>query len=182
VFHVELRRFPHVARAFNLEEEELQTRVILPWVRGAPVRLEDRFWPPDRSRLTIYEGPEIAAEERGLGRGWSAVTREGENVTARMIEAAGNLVPRASHIKRRLLETEESVALSEAVALAGPGGRPSERLAAAEQAVWELLHEGRVELIRSGAPVAAQEWEGVLLRWETWSDPALQVVIAPTRP
>jgi len=177
VFHVELRRFPHVARAFNLGAEEVQARIVLPWVRGVPVRLQDRNWPPDRARLTIYEGPEIAAEERGLGRGWSAVTREGENVTARMVKAAGGLVPRASELKRRLVDAEGPVGLSEAVALAGPGGRPSERLAVAEQAVWELLHEGAVALTRSGTQVSAGEWEGLLLRWETWSDPAIQLVV-----
>jgi hypothetical protein len=75
VFHVELRRFPHVARAFNLPEDQLRVRIVLPWVRGLPVELDDRSFTPDRTRLTIYEGPQVAAEERGLGRGWSTVTR-----------------------------------------------------------------------------------------------------------
>ena len=178
MFHVELRRFPHVARAFNLEAEELQVRIVLPWVRGAAVELEDRRWTPDRTRLTIYEGPEIAAEDRGLGRGWSTVTRDGRNVTARMIEAAGKLVPHTPELKRRLVNSAWPVALTEVVALAGPGGRPSERLAAAEQAVWELLHEGRIALERSGAHVPRERWEGLLLRWETWSDPEIRLVVA----
>jgi hypothetical protein len=176
VFHVELRRFPHVARAFNLEAEELQARIVLPWVRGTPVHLQDRSFTPDRARLTIYEGPEVATEDRGLGRGWSTVTRDSEDVTARMIAAAGALVPSASELKRRLVDAVGPVLLSEAVALAGPRGRPSERLAAAEQAVWELLHEGRLALVRSGTPVSAEDWEEVLLSWETWSDPATAVV------
>ena len=179
MFHVELRRFPHVARAFNLGQEELTARILLPWVRGAAVQLDDRRWTRDRARLTIYEGPEIAAEERGLGRGWSIVTREGEDATARMIEAAGALVPRASELKRRLLQTSGPLPLSEAVALAGLSGRPSERLAAAEQAVWELLHEGRVAVERSGARLSADDWEALLLRWETWSDPATVLVVVP---
>jgi len=178
VFHVELRRFPHVARVFNLNAEEVQARIVLPWVRGGRVQLQDRIWTPDRARLTIYEGPEIAAEDRGLGRGWSAVTREGENVTARMVKVAGELFPRASELKRRLVGAGRPVALSEAVALAGPGGRPSERLAVAEQSVWELLHEGVVVLTRSGTQVSAEEWEGLLLRWETWSDPEMQLLVA----
>lgn len=181
MFHVELRRFPHVARAFNLKEEELQARIVLPWVRGAAVQLQDRRWTPDRARLTIYEGPEIATENRGLGRGWSTVTRNGRNVTARMIAAAGELVPRASEIKLRLLGAPGPVVLSEVVTLAGPSGRPSERLAVAEQAVWELLHEGRTALVRAGRQVSTEEWEGLLLRWETWSDPAVQLVVAPPR-
>jgi hypothetical protein len=178
VFHVELRRFPHVARVFNLEAEELQARIVLPWVRGSAVEVQDRHWTPDRARLTIYEGPEVAAEDRGLGRGWSTVTRDGKNVTAQMIEAAGALVPRTPELKRRLVASAAPLALTEAVALAGPGGRPSERLAAAEQAVWELLNEGRIALERSGAQVPREEWEGLLLRWETWSDPLVRLVVA----
>jgi hypothetical protein len=170
VFHVELRRFPHVARAFNLEAEELHARIVLPWVRGSAIQLQDRSWTRDRTRLTINEAPEIAAEERGLGRGWSSITRDGENVTARMIEAAGELVPRASGVKRALLAAPGPIPLSDIASLAASAGRPSERLAAAEQAVWELLHEGRVTLTRSGVQVDPDEWESVLLRWETWTD------------
>jgi hypothetical protein len=183
VFHVELRRFPHVARAFNLKEEELQARIVLPWVRGAAVQLQDRRWTPDRARLTIYEGPEIAAENRGLGRGWSTVTRDSQNVTARMIAAAGELVPQVSGLKRALLAAPAPVQLSEVASLAGPAGRPSERLAAAEQAVWELLHEGRGSLTLAGARVQREEWESVLLRWETWADPdgTAQIDVATPR-
>jgi hypothetical protein len=182
VFHVELRRFPHLARAFNLTAEELQTQIVLPWVRGAAVQLQDRRFTPDRARLTIYEGPEIAAQERGLGRGWSAVTRDGEDVTARMIEAVGQLVPRASEIRRRLVNGSGMVVLSEVVTLAGQSGRPSERLAVAEQAVWELLHEGRAALMRCGIEVPHEDWERLLLRWETWSDRAVRLVLAPRPP
>lgn len=180
MFHVELRRFPHVARAFNLTEEELQARILLPWVRGAPVELDDRRFTPDRARLTVYESREIAAEERGLGRGWSVVQR-GENVTARVIEAAGRFVPRASELKRRLLDASGPVTLSRIVALAGPSGRPSERLAVAEQAVWELLHEGRVALVRADGSerVPPDEWETLLLDWETWAGDDVSIVTTP---
>lgn len=181
MFHVELRRFPHVARAFNLNRDDLTARILLPWVRGAAVQFDERRWTPDRARLTIYEGPEIAAEERGLGRGWSIVTREGEDVTARMIEAVGQRLPRASELKRRILDSDQPLMLSEAVALAGPGGRPSDRLAVAEQAVWELLHEGRVALIRAGdrERVAPEEWEALLLDWETWTGNRLSLGSTP---
>jgi hypothetical protein len=171
VFHVELRRFPHVARLFNLEAEELQARIVGPWIRGAAVEVEDRRWTPDRARLTIYEGPPIAAEDRGLGRGWSTVTRAGENVTARVIEAAGAQMPRTPAIKRALLASPGPVSLHEIPSLAGTPGRPSERLAVAEQAVWELLHEGRGALILGGRRVAPEDWERLLLRWQTWMDP-----------
>jgi hypothetical protein len=181
VFHVELRRFPHVARAFNLSEEELRLRIVLPWVRGAAVRLEDRSWTPDRSRLTIYEGPEVAAEDRGLGRGWAAVTRDGEDVTARMTEAAGRLLPRRSDLKRRLMDTVGPVPLSQVVAMAGHAGRPSERLAVAEQALWELLHQGSAALIRpaGGESVPSEEWEALLLDWRSWLEGGASVLVTP---
>lgn len=178
MFHAELRRFPHVARVFNLNREELQLRIVAPWVRGAAVKLEDRSFTPDRARLTIYEAPEVAAEERGLGRGWSTVTRDGENVTARLLEAAVKFVPRASELKRALVESPDPVPLPDAVSLAGFAGRPSERLAVAEQAVWELLHDGSVTLIRAGEtePVPPEQWETLLLRWETWTGAGVSVV------
>jgi hypothetical protein len=170
VFHVELRRFPHVARAFNLSEDELQARILVPWMRGNSVELEERRFSPDRARLTIYEGPAVATEDRGLGRGWSTVTRDGVEVTTRVLAAARGLVPQVSELKQRLLENAP-LSLRQAVSLAGESGRPSERLAAAEQAVWELLHEGRLTIERAGGPVPAEQWESLLLAWESWGDP-----------
>ena len=171
MFHIELRRFPHVARAFNLTEDQLRVRILVPWVRGHAVELDDRRWAPDRARLTIYDAPQIAAEDRGLGRGWSTVTRVGEDVTARLLHSARELLPDVSELKRRLLAASDPMPLTEAVALVGSVGRPSERLAVAEQAVWELLHEGRLALSSAGAELPAAAWEQALLRWETWSDP-----------
>ena len=154
----------------------MQAQIVLPWVRGVAFELQDRRWTHDRARLTVYEGPEIAAEDRGLGRGWSSVTRDGQNVTARVLEAARKLVPRPSELKPRLIGASAPMALSEVVSLAGVAGRPSERLAIAEQTVWELLHERRAVLLRSGTEVSKGEWEALLLRWETWSDPEVQLM------
>ncbi len=179
MFHVELRRFPHVARAFNLSADELHTRIVRPWVRGAAVELQDRRFSSDRARLMIYEGPALAAEDRGLGRGWSAVTRDGEDVTARLLEAAGALVPRTSELKVRLLSAAP-IPISRAVSLARdghPGFRASELLAVAEQAVWELLHEGQLALEREGQPVAPEQWQPLLLEWRTWADASAGVVL-----
>jgi hypothetical protein len=61
-----------------------------------------------------------------------------------------------------------------------PEWRASERLALAERAVWELLHDGSLIML---ARVSAEsgpryrtadrsEWEPVLLAWATWSDAA----------
>jgi hypothetical protein len=183
VFHVELRRFPHVARAFNVSDEELRTRYVIPWVRGSAIALADRRWTPDnKTRLTIYEGSLVAPEERGLGRGWSAVTREGADVTEQLLDEARKAVAPAvplSEVKAALLDRARKgpVRAGDAVAIAGGRGRVSERLALTEQAVWELVHEGRLSLADGDGPVASDRWESLLLAWETWTDPSSAVVL-----
>jgi hypothetical protein len=57
VFHVELRQFPHQARAFNLSREELDARILGPWISGAPIELQDRRWTSEKAKLTILAGP-----------------------------------------------------------------------------------------------------------------------------
>ena len=75
MFHVELRQFPHVARAFNLTREELDVRFARPWASGAVIAYDDRRWAPERARLTVYEGPQLRTSEIGMGRGWSTVAK-----------------------------------------------------------------------------------------------------------
>jgi hypothetical protein len=186
VFHVELRRFPNVARAFNLSAGEVDARIVVPLVRGVAVEFDDRSWPPDKTRLKIYEGPEIAAEDRGLGRGWSLVTREGQDVTARFLDAARALAKEASPegvlpgFKEEVLEAagagSAGLSLRDVAALAArnrAGRRASEALALAEQSVWEMLHDGSLTLVRAGSgdAVPNDEWESVVLAWESWADP-----------
>ncbi len=169
MYHVELRRFPHLARVFNLSEHELRERFVLPWITGRPISLDDRTWTTEKTRLTIYEGPEVAAEERGLGRGWSSVTRSGQEVTKRLLETATASSPLAE-LKQKLLDAAP-LPLHEVLAVLGAAGRPSERLALAEQAVWELLHEGRAELGLAGEaePLGAERWQPLLLDWGSWA-------------
>lgn len=169
MFHLELRQFPHQTRAFNLTGTELRSRVLDEWVAGRPVELDDRRWAPDRAKLTIYEARELAHEEIGLGRGWSTVTREGENVTERLL-ATARQPPDLGELKQRLLDCERPVSLKDVVALdPEPGRRVSERLGLAEQAVWELLHEQRLRLVQDGDVVPPERWQAVLLSWESWA-------------
>ena len=174
MFHVELRQFPNVARAFNLSGEELQARILGPWMGGRAVELNDRRWSPEKARLTIYEGPELRTEEMGLGRGWANVTRTGEDVTQPVLAAAHVADSAVDQVKHELVArcTEAPLPITEVLALASAGragSRASDRLALAEDAVWQLLHQGQVRLVRGGEPVAAEEWEAVLLAWETWA-------------
>jgi hypothetical protein len=138
-------------------------------VAGAPVELEDRAWEPAKARLAIYEAPEVHAEDMGLGRGWAGVTRAGEDITERVLEAARASVER---FKATLLAHGHAT-LAEVVALAGashPHARASERLALAERAVWELLHQSRLTLTGPDGPLEREQWSATLLRWESWTD------------
>jgi hypothetical protein len=179
VFHVELRQFPHQARAFNLTREALEGRILRPWTSGAAIELDERRWSPDRARLTIYEGPRLGDDQLGMGRGWGNVTREGEDVTARLLAEAAQPPP-VLDLKREVLErcAYGPVPIRRLVELAGdryPQSRVSERISLCEQAVWELLHEGAVGLARPGAPVDRSDWQRVLLRWEAWTGETVTV-------
>ncbi len=175
MFHVELRQFPHQARAFNLTREQLDARIVGPWTAGGAIELEERRWSPERAKLTIYEGPELPPDQLGLGRGWANVTRAGEDVTARVLAERGRASPGpVAELKRELLDRGAygPVSLRRVIELTAErysGSRVSERLALCEQATWELLHEGALRLTRAGAPVEPGEWQGVLLRWEAWT-------------
>ncbi len=138
MFHVELRQFPHVARAFNLSERELDERFVHPWLAGRPLHHNDRRWNPEKARLAIYEGPELRTDQLGLGRGWAEVTRSGHDVTDELLaRRRASDRSAATHAREAVLDgaAERALTLDDIKALAG-----SAELA--EQAVLELLREG----------------------------------------
>jgi hypothetical protein len=200
VFHVQLRQFPHSARAYNLSRQELEEQFTRPWAGGSEVATEDRRWTPGKARLTVYESRELRADEIAIGRGWGNVEREGRDVTERELAAARSApaggraaagAPLAlAAVKDELvgLTAIGPIPVSRAVSLArvaAPGARASERLAIAEQAVWELLHERRADLARPSAErqaLASSEWEPLLLAWGTWTrEPPEVLLIAAAR-
>jgi hypothetical protein len=188
VFHVELRQFPHQARAFNLTREELDARILGPWCSGAPIELQDRRWTSEKAKLTILEGAELRPDEIGLGRGWNNATKSGRDVTARLLEEARHRrqAP-ADELKEAIVAAcaASAIPLAQVVAVAAarePQRRPSELLGAAEQGVWELLHDGRVGLLREGARVPRERWQEVLLSWSNWTAADRSVTIAATPP
>ncbi len=179
MFHVELRQFPHQTRAFNLTLEQLEARIVRPWVSEGAVELDDRRWSSERAKLTVYEGPELSPDQLGLGRGWANVTRAGEDVTARVLAERVSPAP-VAELKREVVDRcgYGPLTLGRLVELTAeryPQSRVSERLALCEQAVWELLHEGAVCLVRAGARVDRADWQGVLFRWEAWTSDAVTV-------
>jgi glyoxylase I family protein len=88
VFHVELRQFPHTARAFNLTREQVHGRLVVRWLRGEMVELDQQKFAPERAKLKIYEGPKLETADMGMGRGWQNVMRTGVDVTERELKAA----------------------------------------------------------------------------------------------
>lgn len=179
VFHLELRQFPHVARAFNLTREELDARFARPWASGAVITYDDRRWAPERARLTIYEGPELRTDELGMGRGWSTVGKTSRDVTETVLAEAQRGAGASATVRAftAVLEAAATAPMrfSQVMVLASgehPQWRPSEQLALAEQAVWEMLHHGRLIMTRGGESVPAGEWQAILLSWATWAGDA----------
>jgi hypothetical protein len=176
VFHLELRQFPHVSRAFNLTREELDQRFVGPWVGGSIIEHDDRRWSPERSQLKIFEGPQLQLSEIGLGRGWASVIKTSENVTDVVIAQArrgAQARPEVEALKTAIDEVAgRPIAFKDVIALAAaaqPHWRASEQLALAEQGVWEMLHEGRVTMTAAGQPVPRERWQPIVLSWATWT-------------
>jgi hypothetical protein len=176
VYHLELRQFPHVTRVFNLTRDELDARFVRPWVGGAMIDQDDRRWAPERSRLRILEGPELRAEELGMGRGWATASRGGTDVTDAIIAQArrgAEARPEVEALKAAIGEVAgAALGFQDVMALAAaaqPTWRASQQLELSEQAVWEMLHQGHVVMTVGGHVVARERWQPVVLSWATWA-------------
>lgn len=184
MFHVELRQFPHVARVFNLEREELDQRFARPWASGAMVDEEERRWSPERARLTIFEAPELPLDEIGMGRGWATVGKTGTDVTATVLAEAQRGAQGRSTVDGFKAELRAAAPLSfaEVVELAGaqyPLWRVSERLSLSEQAVWELLHQGGLTVHGPEGEIERQRWQAIVIDWSTWTGETFTLRPAP---
>jgi hypothetical protein len=176
VYHVELRQFPHVARVFNLSREELDSRFVRPWVGGTLIDHEDRRWAPERSRLKILEGRELRPEEMGMGRGWASATKSAADVTDAVLAHArrgAEARPEVEALKDAIAElAATSLGFQDVMALAAaahPSWRASQQLELAEQAVWEMLHQSRLEVMVNGSAVRRERWQPIVLSWATWA-------------
>ena len=176
VYHLELRQFPHVARVFNLTRDELEAKFVRPWVGGAMIDHDDRRWAPERSKLKILEGPELRADELGMGRGWASATRSGTDVTDAVIAHArrgAEARPEVEALKAAIGEVAGTpLGFQDVMALAAaahPSWRASQQLELAEQAVWEMLHQGRVVMTVGSDVGASARWQPVVLSWATWA-------------
>lgn len=187
VFHVELRRFPHSARAFNLAEQELLSRVLDPWVRGEEFEFGERRWNPSRCDLQILEGDRLRPDELSIGRGWQNALRSATDVTERLLAAAPGVrdaaaaTPAAADVfPAAILDAaaDGPISFPDVVRMANErfvGLSASERLAVCEQAVWRLLRDRRMRMLTEAAPVDPAHWATVVADWETWTRDPPQV-------
>src|ERR1700761_5291090 len=176
MYHLELRQFPHVSRVFNLTGDDLERQFVRPWVAGVIIEHDDRRWAPERSRLKILEGPELRHDELGMGRGWATASKQGRDVTEAMIAAARRGAEARPEVESLKIAVQEvaanAITVQDVMALAAaahPAWRPSEQLALAEQTVWEMLHQHRLTVTSGGEPVRREQWQPILLSWETWT-------------
>jgi hypothetical protein len=186
VYHLELRQFPHVARVFNLTRGELESRFVQPWIAGAMIEHDERRWAPERTRLKILAGPQLRPDELGLGRGWASASKHCAEVTDALLAEArrgAEARPELEGLKGAVQEVAANpISFQDVMALAAAGHptwRASEQLALAEQAVWEMLHQGRLAMIADGETVRRERWQPIVLSWATWAsagDDSLQLV------
>jgi hypothetical protein len=177
MYHLELRHFPHVARAFNLSRDELDARFVRPWVAGTIIEFDDRRWSPENTRLKILEGPQLRPDELGMGRGWASASKDSREVTDEVIAQArrgAEARPEVEALKSAVEEVATGpISFQDVMALAAaahPTWRVSEQLAVAEQAIWEMLHQRRLEMSDGEVPIGPERWQPVLLSWATWAE------------
>lgn len=166
------------ARAYNLSEEDLNERFLLPLTSGRVVSYGDKDWIPEKTRVIVYEGPQLRPDQIGMGRGWPHVQKHGQDVTQRVlgsVKQAAVRNPTAEALKQRLLGRLAAgpVTLGEVLALSAEmstGQRFSVQVATAEAAVWELLQQDELVLESDGQPVLQTEWQWLLSNQRSWLD------------
>jgi hypothetical protein len=183
VYHVELREFPHDTHAFNLDAARMHATIVGPYVRGDVFEFGDYEWVPQRTVLTILEGPELPLSQLGLGRGWARARRAATDVTEAVLAAAGTTKPDSQPMRSRGIEREilahcarAPVHLNQIWLLAEtaePEASAGELLVLAERSLGQLLNEGLVEVWRGEGPgsetLSRDEVKALLRATGAWS-------------
>jgi hypothetical protein len=109
------------ARVFNLNREDLLSKVVGPWLENRVIEMGEREWLPEESSLKILDGPRMDPPDLSYGQGWSNAERKSEDVTRRVLQdAPAPRVPDAF-----LVETDSPESVTADV-VAGHGGRAIE--------------------------------------------------------
>lgn len=87
VYHLEIRKFPKALTRYNQTGAQIGA-IVLQWVQGYVLDLDDQKWRPEEATITILEGPSIPLDQLSMGRGWRTAQRDGEDVTQRILAEA----------------------------------------------------------------------------------------------
>jgi hypothetical protein len=117
-FHVEISMPMRHARVFNLNQEDLLSKVVGPWLENRVIEMGEREWLPEESSLKILDGPRMDTPDLSYGQGWSNAERKSEDVTRRVLEDA----PAPKFPDAFLVETDSPESVTADV-VAGHGGR-----------------------------------------------------------
>jgi hypothetical protein len=165
MFHVEMRAGMQVVRGFNLSNERLWVDYLAPLLADQDFTVQGHDFTPRKTRLSVYEGPELRPDQIGMGRGWQNVERSATDVTERVLAEARKHVaarqttaaptPAWDVLRERLVGRLSAgpVTFEEVVAMASdlmPESSAGEQLAAAERAALEALRVGAAQLTPSG--------------------------------
>lgn len=113
-FHVRLQRqVVFTEETYNLSELDLRRRFVEPWLAGKPIIIKGRTWVPERSRITILEGPDLTSTQRSWLQGWTKALELSENVTDRLlhplptpVEKVRSAAPTATELENGAPEAE----------------------------------------------------------------------------
>ncbi len=136
-YHLELRHFPRSYNHFNLTGPEIGA-IAMTWAQERLLDLGDQKWSPAQTKMKIIEGPEIPVDRLSMGRGWQIATREGEDVTDRILAEARRALAQAAAPAgppAGSAAAQESDGLALGVELGGLLGAEPGRLLAAWRAV-----------------------------------------------
>jgi hypothetical protein len=89
MYHLELRKFPHVVRRFNQSDAQLRALVV-PWTLQEWIEEGERKWNVNEATLTILEGPKLSMPDLAMGKGWRNAQKRSEDVTERVLGAVRN--------------------------------------------------------------------------------------------
>ncbi|MGC1167025.1 MAG: hypothetical protein WA862_13055 [Solirubrobacterales bacterium] len=118
-FHVEISSPVNRVRVLDLDQANLRSEVLGPWVAGLSFEFGDGEWAPRESRLTILEGPALGAAAGADG--WGDALRAAEDVTRQMLEAAEASAPAQTAV---VIEADSVEAALEALR----AGRPTQQI------------------------------------------------------
>jgi hypothetical protein len=156
VYHLELRKFPHVVCRFNQSEAQLRALVV-PWAREQWVEEGERKWNANEATLTVLEGPKLSMPELAMGKGWRNAQRRSEDVTERVLAAARQGGERAHGSRAAVGEASAGAQVPAGVA-AGVGGGEGGRGVRDLELLADSLALELLGLLESGPLPLAHAW------------------------